>query len=114
VAVNFLIRDASNPDGTVYGTGVFLQDGTPKPAFDAFRFPFVGDRLSKDKVRAWGRSPATGELEIQREGPDGWHTVKRLSVNDGGVFTTSLRIRGGATLRAVVGSDQSIPWSLSG
>jgi hypothetical protein len=30
------------------------------------------------------------------------------------VFTASLRIHGAATLRAVVGSDASLPWDLGG
>jgi hypothetical protein len=119
VVINFLVQDAVNSAGqspAIFGTGVFFQDGTPKPAYDAFRFPFVADRKGKgkDKVLAWGKTPATGELEIQRQVPDGWQTVKRLSVNDGAVFTASLRIRGAATLRAVVGSDASLPWDLAG
>jgi hypothetical protein len=119
VAINFLIRDNRNPDGDafgpgIFGTGVFFEDGTPKPSFDAFRFPFVADRKRKGKVLVWGKAPATGQLEIQRQVPDGWQTIKQLSVNDGAVFTASLRISGAATLRAVVGSDASLPWDLEG
>jgi hypothetical protein len=114
VAVNFLIRDMTEPDGFVFGTGVFFEDATPKPAFTAFRFPFVADRKKKQKVLVWGKSPASGELEIQREQPDGWQTVKRIAVGDGAVFTTNLRIRGSATLRGVLGGDQSLPWALGG
>jgi hypothetical protein len=114
VAINFLIRDDANPGGGTFGTGVYFQDGTPKPSLTAFRFPFVVDRQRKGKVLAWGKSPATGELQIQRQEGDGWQTVKTLSVNDGGVFTAKLRIKGAATLRAVVGADESIPWNLEG
>jgi hypothetical protein len=114
VAVNFLIRDMTSSTGLIFGTGVFFNDGVPKPAFDAFRFPFVVDRKSKRKVLVWGKAPATGELEVQREEAGGWNTVKRLSVDDGAVFTTRLRIRGGATLRGVVGSDASLPWGFGG
>jgi hypothetical protein len=117
VVINFLVQDAVNSPGDIpeiFGTGLFFQDGTPKPALEAFRFPFVADRKRKAKVLAWGKAPATGELEIQRQAPDGWQTVKRLSVNDGAVFTASLRIHGAATLRAVVGSDASLPWDLGG
>jgi hypothetical protein len=117
VVINFLVQDAANTSGgspDVFGTGLFFQDGTPKPAFQAFRFPFVADRKGKGKVLAWGKSPATGALEIQRQVPDGWQTLKQISVNDGEVFTSSLRIKGAATLRAVVGSDSSLPWDLEG
>jgi hypothetical protein len=113
VAINFLIRDMTEPDGFVFGTGVFFEDATPKPAFTAFRFPFVVDRRSKRKVLVWGKAPSTGELEIQRQEGDGWQTVKQLSVGEGAVFTAKLNIRGGATLRGVVGSDESIPWSFA-
>ena len=114
VAVNFLIRDMTTPSGFNFGTGVLFEDGTAKPAFDAFRFPFVVDRKSKGKVLVWGKAPATGPLEVQRQEGDGWQTVKQLSVGDGAVFTTKLQLRGGATLRAVIGSDVSLPWTLGG
>lgn len=114
VVINFLVQDAANPAGQspeIFGTGVFFQDGTPKPAFDAFRFPFVADPQHKGQVFIWGKSPAAGQLEIQREGPNGWETVKQLAVK-GGVFTTKLKIEGPANLRAVVGSDVSPPWGI--
>jgi hypothetical protein len=112
VAINFLIRDMTEPDGFVFATGVFFQDATAKPSFTAFRFPFVVDRKKKNKVLVWGKAPAGGELEIQREQAGGWQTVKRISVGEGAVFTTNLRLRGGATLRGVLGSEASLPWSL--
>jgi hypothetical protein len=110
VAVNFLIRDMTAD--FVYGTGVFFEDASAKPAFDAFRFPFVVDRKSKRKVIVWGKAPATGELEIQRQEGDAWQTVKRIAAQDGAVFTTKLRMRGGGTLRGVIGSDTSLAWNL--
>ena len=90
---------------------MFFPDGTQKPAFDAFRFPFVADPQRKGKVLIWGKAPAAGQLEIQQEGPNGWETVKQLAVK-AGVFTTKLKIQGPATLRAVIGSDASPPWSI--
>jgi hypothetical protein len=91
--------------------GLFFSDGTQKPAFDAFRFPFVVDPQSKGKLLAWGKSPAAGQLEIQQEGPNGWETVKQLAVK-AGVFTTKLNIQGPANLRAAIGSDASLPWGI--
>lgn len=93
------------------GLGLFSADGTPKPSFDAFRFPFVADPQGKGKLLVWGKSPAAGQLEIQREGPNGWETVTQLGVK-GGVFTTTLKIQGPANLRAAIGSDASLPWSI--
>jgi hypothetical protein len=91
--------------------GLFFPDGTQKPAFDAFRFPFVADRQGKGKVFVWGKAPAGGQLEIQRAGPNGWETIKQLGIN-AGVFTTKLRLGGSANLRAVIGSDASPAWSI--
>jgi hypothetical protein len=94
--------------------GLFFSDGTPKPAFDAFRFPFVAERQRKGRVLVWGKAPASGQVDIQRQVPDGFETVKQLSVQGGSVFTTRLRISGPATLRGVIGSDASLPWQLAG
>jgi hypothetical protein len=91
--------------------GLLFDDGSPRPAFEALRFPFVVDRGKKGKLLAWGKAPAAGQLEIQREGPNGWETVKQLAVN-GGVFTTKLKIQGPANLRAAIGSDASLPWGI--
>ena len=90
---------------------MFFADGTQKPAFDAFRFPFVADPQRKGKLLIWGKAPSAGQLEIQREGPNGWETVRQLAVKRG-VFTTKLKIQGPATLRAAIGSDVSLPWGV--
>jgi hypothetical protein len=52
-AVWFQIRDQPPvPDyASTYQTGLFQLDGTPKLAYQAFRFPFVADRLRR---RLWG------------------------------------------------------------
>ena len=92
--------------------GVFFADGTQKPAFDAFRFPFVADAERKGKLLIWGKAPAAGRARDPAGGPE-WlgdggskHAVKR------GVFTTKLKIQGPATLRAAIGSDVSLPWGV--
>jgi hypothetical protein len=111
LAVWFQIKDQeprSLPPNWVvtYQTGLCESNGACKPAFDAFQFPFVGDRLSKKKVRVWGKAPGGGPVQIQRNG----QTVKTVSVPGSHVFVDTIRLRGSATLRAVQGSNQSIPW----
>lgn len=91
--------------------GLLFDDGTPRPAFDTFRFPFVADSQRNGKVLVWAKSPVAGQLAIQRESPNGWETIKQLSVNEG-VFTTKVKLGGTANLRAVVGSDVSLPWGI--
>ena len=99
-------------DGEVFTLqmGLYLRDGTPKPALDAFRFPFVTERRSKRKVFAWGKAPETGRVRIQERAGGGWRTVKSLRVGTGQVFTAKLAIRGKARLRATVGGERSLVW----
>jgi hypothetical protein len=114
VAINLqLIDDVYGPDnpGSLQ-TGVFLSDGTPKPAATSFRFPFVLDRQSKKKVFVWGKSPEKGKLKIQQKHGGRWHKVKRLKVKDNKVFTTRLHVRGKGKYRARVGDQTSLVWTL--
>jgi hypothetical protein len=114
VAINLqLIDDVFNSedDGSLQ-TGVFLSDGTPKPAATSFRFPFVLDRQSKNKVFVWGKSPEKGKLTIEKKQGGGWHDVKRVKVKDNKVFTTKLDARGKGKYRATVGDQTSLVWTL--
>jgi hypothetical protein len=108
-----LIDDVFNSedDGSLQ-TGVFLSDGTPKPAATSFRFPFVLDRQSKNKVFVWGKSPEKGKLTIEKKRGGGWHKVKRVKVKDNKVFTTKLDARGKGKYRATVGDQTSLVWTL--
>jgi hypothetical protein len=89
---------------------VFFADGKPKPSFTAVRFPFVTQRLSRTRVRAWGKAPAGGKLRIERRGHARWRTVAKLSVRKGSVFTKKVRVHGSARLRATVAGQKSLPW----
>lgn len=96
-----------------FQTGIFFEDGTRKPSYTAFRFPFVTERQRgkrDSEVVAWAIPPATGPLQIQRKNGDGWHTVTRGQARDGVPFRTTLRIPGSATLRAMVAGETSLTW----
>jgi len=110
-AFYFRVRD---PAGTDVPSGLFFADGTAKPALTAFRFPFVTERRSRKRLQAWGRSPASGTLRIERKKGGKWRAEKRLSVGEGDVFATKLRLRKGARLRATVGGEQSLTWRQRG
>jgi hypothetical protein len=107
VVINLSLEDP--PSGKPVAAGVLFADGSPKPSFEGFRFPFVTERRGRG-LRAWGKAPATGRLEIQRR-QDGWRTVKSLDVVAGRVFSARLALRGRQRLRAVVGTEQSLPWN---
>ena len=112
VAINFQIDDAKDRPNVHAGfqSGVYFIDGRSKPSLTAFRFPFVTDRINTKTLTAWGKSPASGKLLIQRQEGSRWITVKKLQVSKGGVFTTKLSLQGKQRLRATVGGAQSLVW----
>jgi hypothetical protein len=94
--------------------GLFFQNGEPKPATTAFRFPFVTERKSKQKVFAWGKAPVSGRVTIEEKAGNGWRKVHSENVNAGNVFTADLKIKGKAKLRASTGSEESLVWTQKG
>jgi hypothetical protein len=114
VVLNLNIRDPAydphHPPSGQWTTGIFRFSDKPKPAYRAWRFPFVTNRKSKSKVKAWGKAPVSGKLKIQKKKHNHWHTVKHLKVKGGKVFTKKLRVRGKAKLRARIGQTTSITW----
>jgi hypothetical protein len=112
--INYEIRDAA-PDPSVPAreqvtTGLFFSNGKRKPAYTAWRFPFVTHRKSKAEVGVWGKAPESGKLQIQEKRSGGWHTLKSVDVKRGKLFTPSVRLRGKADLRGKLGADTSIVW----
>jgi hypothetical protein len=113
LVVNFHVVDEPyNPADpfSTFQTGIFFGDGSPKPSYTAFHFPFVTERRSKRAVTAWGRAPAGGTVAIQVLRGGSWRTLKTLGASRGGVFLTTLKLRGKHQLRASVGGDSSLTW----
>jgi hypothetical protein len=111
-AINFTVGD-TNARPTVHAgfqSGVYFQDGRPKPSLTAFRFPFVTDQIGKGTLRAWGKSPESGKLVIQRKQGKRWKAVKKLQVRKGAVFLAKLKLSGKQRLRAIVGNSRSLVW----
>jgi hypothetical protein len=102
VAIHYFISD-SDPY-----QGLFFSDGREKPGFQAFRFPFVTERLSRKRVRAWGKSPKAGKVKLQAKRRGGWQTLKRTRVREDEVFTA--RLRGSKKMRAQIGGEKSLVW----
>jgi len=113
-AIWYQIRDPAQPGNPLFtaATGLFLDDVEPKPAYQALRFPFVTERRNTRRVRAWGRSPESGQLLVQRQASSGgWKSLKAIEVTAGAVFTASLRLRGDEDLRALLPSGEaSLSW----
>ncbi len=96
-----------------YQTGVYYYNGKRKPSARAIAFPLVTDRRSKRTLFVWGKAPRSGRLTISanRKGRGGgYRKVRRLRVRAGKVFTTRVRLRGAAKLRARVGKRKSLVW----
>src|SRR4051794_8478777 len=85
----------------------------PKPTLEAYRFPFVAYKKGKGKVLIWGRTPfgKRGRVTIQQKG-SGFKTLARLKTNGHGIFTKVLRTKGKGDLRARLGRESSVPFSL--
>jgi hypothetical protein len=110
VAINMLIRDQPGAPTGFLHSGLFFADGQPKPAYTAFRFPFVTERIDKRLLRAWGKAPTGGKLVIQRARRGHWLATKKIKVRQGSVFVAKLRLRGKQRLRAAVAGNQSLVW----
>lgn len=98
--------------GATNQSGIFLTDGTPKPAATAFRFPFVAERVGRREVRLWGRAPEGGTLVVSRRVRGQWVALERLQVKRHEVFDRRTTLVGNVALKASVGSSDSLVWRL--
>jgi hypothetical protein len=94
------IRTSTDP----YQAGLYFRGSTmardrPKPALQAFRFPFVALREGAKHTRVWGRTPTSkpGHVVVERSFAGGWTRAAVLRANSHGIFTTRLpRVRTGS------------------
>jgi hypothetical protein len=106
----YLLRDqAGTAYATSYFSGVYFYNGTPKPSFEAYRFPLVVMPSGKTAT-AWGISPRTGKVLVQHEQGTVWKTLFTVHVASGGVFVRTISARLHGNFRAVVGGESSLVW----
>ena len=108
----FTLRDqplASSP----YQSGLFYRGSSlaadrPKPAFTAFRFPFVAFP-SGTAIAVWGRTPSgrSGPVRVEQHGPGGWALAASLRANRVGIFSAKLTTGKRGPLRAVFPTDNA-------
>jgi hypothetical protein len=115
VSAVFWVEIVDDPPPPTKGLdgGLYFHGGRPKPAAQAFRFPFVTTRQSTSTIRAWGRAPTQGTVSIERRSTHGWATLRQIKVSRHAVFVESLPLAGAAVLRAREGSLTSLTWSQS-
>jgi hypothetical protein len=113
VAINLQMRDAKTVAGNplaTYQTGVYYFDDKPKPSRTAFKFPFIVDTPKHSKGLAWGRSPGTGKVALQKQRKGGFKTVATATGTAGAVFTKKVLAKKGDVFRAFVSGETSLPW----
>jgi hypothetical protein len=100
--------------GSTYQAGLYYLTGAPKPAAEAYRFPFVTRRLNHGRIQAWGRAPRGGELAIEEQRRGRWVVLRRMLMRTDQVFHAVLPVRGRAVLRAQADPDTSLAWTQAG
>jgi hypothetical protein len=95
-------------------SGIFFEDGRPKPSLKAFRFPFVARKLDRRRVEVWGKPPRGGRVKIQRRVGGHWRTISRLGASAEAPFVRRLRLRGTPKLRAKSRAATSIGYTTTG
>lgn len=106
----FEVRDALPGGGPTPTTGLFLRDGTLKPALQAYQFPFVTERLRGAHIRAWGEAPGPGPVTIEVRRGHRYRHLKTLKAGSNRVFVGNLHLGRKAQLRARQGSQTSLLW----
>jgi hypothetical protein len=100
--------------GSTYQAGLYYLTGDPKPAAEAYRFPFVTRRVDHGHIQAWGRAPRGGELAIEAQRRGRWVVLRRMLARTDQVFQAVLPVRGRAVLRAQADPDTSLAWTQGG
>ncbi len=95
---------------SVSSFGVYFQDGVPKPAAAAYRFPFVAVR-GRRGATIWGRAPGRGTVQIEVLGSTGWKPLMKVRTRPDGVFVAHRPLAAGLQLQAALGGAQSLPWT---
>lgn len=93
-------------------SGLFFRDGTPKPAYDAFRFPFVAHPVAGAETLVWGKAPAPGPLVVERRAGGRWAPLARLAAGADRIFLARVEAGAAGVLRARQGGETSLAWRL--
>jgi hypothetical protein len=107
--IYYQLIDGPSTTGADATAGLYFEDERPKPALQAFRFPFVTEAVGNGRVKAWTIPPASGQLTIETQGGGGWRAVKSLRVQEGIPKQTTVRT-GKKDTRAVIAGEASLTW----
>jgi hypothetical protein len=114
----FTLRDqplaTSAYQAGLYYLGPTFAGDRAKPAFTAFRFPFVAYPNGK-RVTVWGRTPtsAPGPVLVEQRQASSWDVVGRLQANAVGIFSGLVAASGRGPLRARFPSAKEVSLAFS-
>jgi hypothetical protein len=98
--------------GATQQSGLFFREGRPKPAYRAFRFPFVAIRGRHGRVLLWGKAPSPGRLVVERRSGHGWVPLAHPVAGPDRVFVARVNVAGRFPARAKQGGETSLPWQV--
>ncbi|MFL5902030.1 MAG: hypothetical protein ACJ75S_12650 [Solirubrobacterales bacterium] len=99
--------------GATQQSGLFFREGQPKPAYRAFRFPFVAIRGRHGRLLLWGKAPSPGPLLVERRSGHGWAPIARPVAGANRVFVTRADAGSGRfPARAKQGGETSLAWNV--
>ena len=98
--------------GATQQSGLFYRDGQPKPAYRAFRFPFVAIRGKQGRILLWGKAPSPGRLVVERRTRHGWATLAHPVAEPNRVFVARVKAGGRFQARAKQGHETSLSWNV--
>ncbi len=93
-------------------SGLLFEDRSRKPAFTAFRFPFVADRKSKRKADIWTIPPVSGTLEVQEDRGSGFTTVESVEVEAFEPRRLGVGAKGKTRFRGVIDGETSLTYTV--
>jgi hypothetical protein len=107
----YLVSDQGGTDyNTSYFSGVYFHNGSPKPSFEAYRFPLVVMAAGRTAT-VWGISPLTGRVAVQHQRGRSWRTLFSVRAGSGAVFTRRIPLSLRGHFRAVVAGEKSLVWT---
>jgi hypothetical protein len=105
------VRDQVGSFQTKYFSGVYFHNGKPKPALQAYRFPFVV-MPAGHRAQVWGIAPYSGNVTVQRlVGEKHWQTVFSFKRSAGTTFNRTIPLTAHGAYRAISDGVVSLTWN---
>jgi hypothetical protein len=112
--IQYLLKDEPQLDR--FQTGLFNVNGTPKPAYYAFRFPLAQVRRVGARTSLWGQiRPGKGLRTYRIEVSNGstWRWVgPNRRTNSAGAFAVTLNAPRGSLVRVWSPKDRAFGWPI--